>query len=58
MAQLGRELGMTVVAEGVEQQDQLDALRDAGVDAIQGYVHARPMPEEDLLNWFQQRNTP
>jgi diguanylate cyclase (GGDEF)-like protein len=58
MAQLGRELGMTVVAEGVEEQDQIEALRDAGVDAIQGYIHARPMPEEALLNWFQQRNPP
>ena len=58
MSQLGRELGMTVVAEGVEEQDQIEALRDAGVDAIQGYIHARPMPEEALLNWFQQRTPP
>jgi len=57
MTQLGRELGMTVVAEGVEEQAQLDALREAGVDAIQGYIHARPMPEEALLNWFQQRSS-
>jgi diguanylate cyclase (GGDEF)-like protein len=56
MTQLGRELGMTVVAEGVEEKSQLDALREAGVDAIQGYIHARPMPEEALLKWFQQRN--
>jgi len=55
MTQLGRELGMTVVAEGVEEADQLEALREAGVDAIQGYIHARPMPEEALLQWLQQR---
>lgn len=58
MTQLGRELGMTVVAEGVEEQQQLDALREAGVDAIQGFIHARPMPEEALLNWLQQRRAP
>jgi EAL domain-containing protein (putative c-di-GMP-specific phosphodiesterase class I) len=58
MTQLGRELGMTVVAEGVEEQAQLDSLREAGVDAIQGYIHARPMPEEALLHWFQQRKAP
>lgn len=58
MTQLGRELGMTVVAEGVEEQAQTDALREAGVDAIQGYIHARPMPEEALLDWFQQRKAP
>lgn len=56
MTQLGRELGMTVVAEGVEQTAQLDALREAGVDAIQGYLHARPMPEAALLNWLHERN--
>jgi diguanylate cyclase (GGDEF)-like protein len=58
MTLLGRELGMTVVAEGVEEQEQIDSLRDAGVDAIQGYIHARPMPEEALLNWFQERKAP
>ena len=55
MTQLGQELGMTVVAEGVEEQEQIDSLRDAGVDAIQGYFHARPMPDMALLDWFQRR---
>ncbi len=55
MTQLGRELGMTIVAEGVEKIEQLDSLREAGVDAIQGYIHARPMPEEALMNWFHER---
>jgi diguanylate cyclase (GGDEF)-like protein len=55
MTQLGRELGMTVVAEGVEEPEQLDALREAGVDAIQGYIHARPMPKESLLIWLEEK---
>ena len=58
MAQLGRELGMTVVAEGVEDPAQIEALREAGADAIQGFVHARAMPEETLLQWLQQRTAP
>ncbi len=58
MAQLGRELGMTVVAEGVEDPAQIEALREAGADAIQGFVHARAMPEETLLQWLQQRTIP
>lgn len=57
MTQLGRELGMTVVAEGVETQGQMDALAEAGVDAIQGYFHARPMMEDALLTWLQQRRS-
>lgn len=56
MTQLGHELGMTIVAEGCETQEQIDALLDAGVDAIQGFFYARPMPEETLLPWLQSRN--
>ena len=57
MTQLGRELGMTVVAEGVETLAQLEVLELAGVDAIQGYYRARPMDEEALVTWFQKRRT-
>jgi diguanylate cyclase (GGDEF)-like protein len=57
MTQLGHELGMTVVAEGCERQEEIDALLDAGVDAIQGFFYARPMPEDKLLQWLQTRNT-
>jgi len=47
---------MTIVAEGCETKEQIDALLDAGVDAIQGFYYARPMPEEMLLSWLQSRN--
>ena len=53
ITQLGRELGMTVVAEGVENLDQLHTLQSAGVDAIQGYLHARPMGAEEITAWLQ-----
>jgi EAL domain-containing protein (putative c-di-GMP-specific phosphodiesterase class I) len=49
VTQLGRDLGMTVVAEGCENTQQREALLDAGVDAIQGFIYARPMPEQQLL---------
>ena len=54
MTQLGKELGMTVVAEGVETREQLEALREAGVDSIQGYYYAKPMPEKALLSWLEE----
>ena len=41
---LGASMGMKVVAEGVEDQAQLDALADYGCDQIQGYHFSRPMP--------------
>lgn len=41
---LGRGLGMTVVAEGVERPDELALLREFGCDQVQGYIFARPAP--------------
>lgn len=55
LAQLGRELGMVVVAEGIETSAQHKAVEAAGVGAIQGFFIARPMAEDDLLNWLNQR---
>ena len=54
---LGRNLGLRVVAEGVEDvltSQELDAL---GCDAIQGYYISRPVPPDDLINWLEQQQT-
>ncbi|WP_152605736.1 putative bifunctional diguanylate cyclase/phosphodiesterase [Cellulomonas carbonis] len=45
---MGRALGMAVVAEGVETQQQLDALRALGCDMAQGYLLGRPGPAARL----------
>jgi EAL domain-containing protein (putative c-di-GMP-specific phosphodiesterase class I) len=44
--------GMAVVAEGVETQAQLDALRVAGVPLVQGFLVARPMAAADLAAYL------
>jgi len=54
---LAGELGMVVVAEGVETAEQLAACEAAQVDATQGFLHARPMSEEALLLWMRTRRT-
>ena len=41
---LAHDLGLTVVAEGVETQEQLDLLRSETCDDIQGYLYSRPVP--------------
>ena len=48
-------LGMTVVAEGVENQQQLALLRRAGCDKLQGYYFSEPMPIASLLQLRQQQ---
>lgn len=45
---MARALGLTVVAEGVEEADQLAALRAMGCDRAQGYLFARPLQQEIL----------
>ena len=49
---LARQLGMEVVAEGVEDRDDWDFLRRSGCDLAQGYFIARPMPAADLPTWI------
>ena len=44
---LGHNLGLTVVAEGVEGADHVAALRGLDCDIAQGYHYARPMPAAD-----------
>lgn len=51
---MARRLGMKVVAEGVEDRDDWDHLRQLGCDFAQGYFCARPMPGEELIKWSQE----
>jgi EAL domain-containing protein (putative c-di-GMP-specific phosphodiesterase class I) len=50
---LAHELGMKVVAEGIENQQTWDLLSSLGCDAAQGYFIAKPMPGKELLNWVR-----
>lgn len=43
--------GLKIVAEGVETPQQVEALAEKGVYAIQGFVYAPPMPMEELKHW-------
>jgi len=51
--ELGRALGVPVIAEGIEARTQLDALRDLGCPFGQGYLFAKPMPAADAQRLIQ-----
>ncbi|GEP05345.1 putative bifunctional diguanylate cyclase/phosphodiesterase [Methylobacterium oxalidis] len=48
IAGLGKSLGMTTVAEGVETAEQMHRIRAEGCTDVQGYLISRPVPAEDL----------
>lgn len=49
---MGLSLGMQVVAEGVEEPEQVDLLRLKGCDFVQGYVFAKPMPADEATTYI------
>ncbi len=49
-------LGLTVVAEGVEDEETRNQLCDLGIDRLQGYAIARPMPASDLTSLLDERS--
>jgi len=53
--ELGHNLGLSVVAEGVEDEMTLTTLKSIGIDVAQGYHIGRPMPENLLLRWIEER---
>jgi len=52
MIQLGHNLEMEVLIEGVETAEQADWLAREGCDYFQGYYFSRPLKEEDLFGYL------
>lgn len=53
--EIGHELGMNVVAEGVETEEQLQFLKAHNCDVAQGYYFSRPIKIDDLHRWINNR---
>ncbi len=54
---LAHQLGLTVVAEGVEDDTAIARLTALGCEHAQGYGIGKPMPQEQLLAWLSQRRS-
>lgn len=52
---LAGAMGLRCIAEGVETAQTAQALRELGVDGLQGYYFAKPMPESALRAWMEER---
>jgi predicted signal transduction protein with EAL and GGDEF domain len=53
---LAHNLGLIVVAEGVENQEVLERLQALGCDLIQGYHLCHPLPPDQLENWLREKS--
>ncbi len=53
LVQLGHDLGLSVVAEGVEHRDALDAVTALGCDRAQGFYVQKPLAAAELTAWFE-----
>lgn len=54
---MGHELGLQVIGEGIETQDQLDFLKSNGCDLAQGFYFSAPLPAEQFGHWLADRAT-
>lgn len=47
-----KKMGLKIVAEGIEEEPQVNMLEDMGVDYLQGYYFSRPLPQEKFLEFI------
>jgi sensor c-di-GMP phosphodiesterase-like protein len=57
IVQMAKDLGLEVVAEGIETSDQAEILKEMGVEWGQGWLYAKAMPFDDLCKFLQPSTT-
>jgi EAL domain-containing protein (putative c-di-GMP-specific phosphodiesterase class I) len=53
--ELGKELGIAVIAEGVETEQQFQVLKNLGCLQVQGYLLARPIPQKQARDLIKKQ---
>ena len=51
---MSKNLGLSTVAEGVEDQESIELLTKMGCSTAQGFYLSRPLPKEDITLWLEQ----
>ena len=51
---IGKRIGLTVVAEGVETEEHLELMDKYNCDIIQGYIFSKPLVKEELLSYLEK----
>ena len=54
--EMAHSIGIKIIAEGIETESQLEAMKSLGVDYIQGYFFSKPLPEHEYLKFIQTNN--
>ena len=54
LVQMLRQAGYSIVAEGIEIEEQAEMLKNLGADRLQGFYYHKPMPEEEIITLFNK----
>ena len=55
---LAKRLNMKIVAEGVETREEWDLVEELGCDYVQGFYCAKPMPNDEFMQFFEEWDGP
>lgn len=55
--ELGKKMGLKVIAEGIEDLYQQEYLKACGCDEVQGFYYAKPMPEDEFLAFLENKKS-
>jgi EAL domain-containing protein (putative c-di-GMP-specific phosphodiesterase class I) len=53
---MAHSMGIRIIAEGIETKAEFEAMKDLGVDFIQGFYFSKPLPEHEFLKFIQDHN--
>jgi EAL domain-containing protein (putative c-di-GMP-specific phosphodiesterase class I) len=53
---LGKKMQLKVIAEGIEEIEQQERLIELGCDEVQGFYYAKPMPEDEFIQFLNNHN--